>query len=114
MTELKIIEPNNDTRMCSFDIKNMYTNIPRKDIINIINNTLDNNVEIQSNIRKEIIYIENSDGVFQFDQKYYKQMEGLAMGAPTSAILAETYIPNSKHATNHCVLSVHIRHTHNI
>jgi hypothetical protein len=27
---------------------------------------------------------------FQFDQKYYKQTEGLAMGSPTSAILAET------------------------
>jgi hypothetical protein len=25
---------------------------------------------------------------FQFDQKYYKHTEGLATGAPTSAILA--------------------------
>jgi hypothetical protein len=29
---------------------------------------------------------------FQFDQQYYKQSEGLAMGAPASALLAETYI----------------------
>jgi hypothetical protein len=29
---------------------------------------------------------------FQFDQQYYKQTEGLAMGAPTSAVLAEVYI----------------------
>jgi hypothetical protein len=34
---------------------------------------------------------------FQFDQKYYKQMEGLAMGAPTSAMLAETFIEHMEH-----------------
>jgi hypothetical protein len=28
---------------------------------------------------------------FQFDLEYYKQSNGLAMGAPTSATLAETY-----------------------
>jgi hypothetical protein len=28
---------------------------------------------------------------FQFDQQYYKQSDGLAMGAPTSSILAEAY-----------------------
>jgi hypothetical protein len=31
------------------------------------------------------------------DQQYYKQAEGLAMGAPTSAILAETYIQHMEH-----------------
>jgi hypothetical protein len=34
---------------------------------------------------------------FQFDQKHYKQIEGLAMGAPTSAILAETFIQHMEH-----------------
>jgi hypothetical protein len=29
--------------------------------------------------------------------KYYKQMEGLALGAPTSAILAETFIQHMEH-----------------
>jgi hypothetical protein len=26
---------------------------------------------------------------FQFDQQYYKQIEGLALGTPTSVILAD-------------------------
>jgi hypothetical protein len=34
---------------------------------------------------------------FQLDQKYYKQTEGLAMGAPTSAILAEIYMQHMEH-----------------
>jgi hypothetical protein len=51
MTELNTTELNSDTRICSFDTENMCTNIPRKDIINTINDVLDNNTEIQSNIR---------------------------------------------------------------
>jgi hypothetical protein len=89
----------------------MYTNIPRKDIINIINNILDNNVEIQSNIRKDIIYILKTmmeQNYFQFDQKYYKQMEGLAMGAPTSAILAETFIQHMEHKYTYPILNTQI------
>jgi hypothetical protein len=57
MAELKTIELNSVMRICSFDIENMYTNIPRRDIINIINNILVNNTEIQENIRKERKYI---------------------------------------------------------
>jgi hypothetical protein len=33
----------------------------------------------------------------QFKQKYYKQTDGLAMGASASAILAKTYIQNMEH-----------------
>jgi hypothetical protein len=34
---------------------------------------------------------------FQFDQQYYKQTEGLAMGAPTPAILPGKYILYMEH-----------------
>jgi hypothetical protein len=34
---------------------------------------------------------------FQFNQQYYKQTSGVAMGAPTSAILAETYLQHMEH-----------------
>jgi hypothetical protein len=34
---------------------------------------------------------------FQFDQEHYKQTDGLAMGAQTSSILAETYIQHTEH-----------------
>jgi hypothetical protein len=45
----KPIELNSDTRICSLDIENMYTNIPRKEVINITNNVLESNVEIEIN-----------------------------------------------------------------
>jgi hypothetical protein len=100
MTDLKTIELNNNTRICSFDIENMYINIPRKDIINITNNILENDIEIQSNIQNEIIYIKNiimKQNYFQFDKQYYEQTEGLAMGAQTSAILTEIIMQHMEH-----------------
>jgi hypothetical protein len=33
----------------------------------------------------------------QFDQHCYKQTDGLAIGSPTSAVLAEIYIQHMEH-----------------
>jgi hypothetical protein len=34
---------------------------------------------------------------FQVDQQYYKQTDGLVMGAPTSSLLAKPYIQHMEH-----------------
>jgi hypothetical protein len=44
---------------------------------------------------------------FQFNQQYYKQAKGLAMGTPTSAILAEVYIQQIKHKKLYPILKKH-------
>jgi hypothetical protein len=44
---------------------------------------------------------------FQVNQEYYKQTDGLAMGAPTSSMLAETYIEHMEHT------HINIPHPHN-
>jgi hypothetical protein len=88
------MEINEEKRICSFDIENMYTNISNIDTINIISNIFKTNSEIKESSQKERIHILKTvteRNYFQFDQQYYKQTEGLAMGAPTSAILAELY-----------------------
>jgi hypothetical protein len=62
-------------RICSLDIENMYTNIPKRDTINIINNIQESNPEINMNIWKEILYILQTvmeQNYFQFNQQYYK------------------------------------------
>jgi hypothetical protein len=41
---------------------------------------------------------------FQFDQQYYKQTEGLSVGAPTYAILAEVYIQHMGHKQLYSIL----------
>jgi hypothetical protein len=70
--DLKTIELNRDTKICSFDIENMYTNIPRKEILNITNNVLESIIEIEVCTRKEIIHIMRiitKQNYFQFVQQ---------------------------------------------
>jgi predicted cupin superfamily sugar epimerase len=44
---------------------------------------------------------------FQFNNKHYKQKEGLAMGAPTSAILSEIYLQYIEHTYIYHTLQKH-------
>jgi hypothetical protein len=108
ITDLQTIEINEDTRICSFDIKNMYTNIPKSDTLNIIKNITNRNQNtINQNELLETLKIIMEQNYFQFNQQYYKQTEGLAMGAPTSAILAETYIQHMEHKHLYPILIKH-------
>jgi hypothetical protein len=84
----------------------MYTNIPKNDITNITKSILQNH-NTNINIQKEILQLMNTileQNYFQYDQKYYKHTDGLAMGAPTSAILAEIYIQNMEHTKIYDIL----------
>jgi hypothetical protein len=77
----------------------MYTNIPKIGIINIVNTILEH-LGTEANIQKEIIHILGTvieQNYFQFNQEYYKQTDGLAMGAPTSSILVEIYMQYMEH-----------------
>jgi hypothetical protein len=103
----------------------MYTNIPKNEVINIIKDILENNKEIGTNTQKEIIHIIRTileQNCFQVEQEYYKQSNGLAMGAPKSSILAEIYatyrthtnIPHTNTATNNCILQIRRRYIDSI
>jgi hypothetical protein len=52
ITDLQAIELNKDMRLCSFDIENMYTNIPEVDIMNIVNSIIEKNHKIDRNAQK--------------------------------------------------------------
>ena len=82
-----------ELKLASLDISNMYTYIPTKDLISIINNTCKNH-NIEDTVTREIISITNliMQNHFSFQDKTYVQNNGLAMGAPTSSILSEIYL----------------------
>jgi hypothetical protein len=109
VTDLKTIELSNDMRICSFDIDDMYiTIIPKRDIINVINSILESNTKVHTNNQNEIIQILQivvEQNYFQFEKQYYKQTDGLAMGVPTSARLAETCIEHMEHKHIYPVLN---------
>jgi hypothetical protein len=107
MTNLQTTKLNRDTRICSFEIENMYTNVPKRNIMNIINNILEKNSEVHMNIQKEIMHILQKmmeQNYFQFDQQYYKQTDRLAVGASTSSLMAETYIQHMEYKQIYPVL----------
>jgi hypothetical protein len=69
----------------------MYTNISITYVQKIIQTSLHNN-NIGKQTNNEIISLDSNiivQNYLQFESKYYKQKDGLAMGAPTSAILSE-------------------------
>ena len=82
--KLKTININENTFFTSYDITNMYTNIPVEETLDIIINKL-----IEQNENKQYITeIKNSlqlilkQNYFEFNSKIYQQKEGLAMGSP--------------------------------
>ena len=82
--------------MASLDITNLYTNIPVTETREIITKALENNIP-NPQIRDELInwydtittqnYLSNNG-------KIMIQKEGLAMGAPTSGLIAEFFLQN--------------------
>lgn len=93
------MEINEHTRMCSFDTGNMYTSIPKIRGCKCKENMTQNNPAIIKSNKKEIINILKI--MLQrillpppptILQTWNNQPEGLALDAPTSAILAKAYI----------------------
>jgi hypothetical protein len=72
----------------------MYTNIPTKNVRNIINEILNRN-NVKETAKEEILNFISlilEQYYIRINEQYYLQNEDLAMGAPTSAILAQVYI----------------------
>jgi hypothetical protein len=106
--DLNNITINENTRICSFDTKDMYTNIPQQDATHIIHNILQNYNENVANNILNMLQIVLQQNYFQFDNQYYKQNVGLAMGAPTPAIIAETFLQNLEHNQIYNILTKYI------
>jgi hypothetical protein len=109
MQGLSQMKTGENTRLCSFDIENMYTNIPTNEVRNTINEILNRN-NVKEEVKEEIldllnVILEQND--IQINEKYYLKNEGLAMWAPTSAMLSEVYIHNLQHTSIADSLSKH-------
>ena len=94
MNHLYEIPWNQDLYIASFDIQNMYTNIPTDQLPHIIN-TLSNHNNIDPRLRLELLQLCNvvlTQNYFTFLSSTYLQNGGLAMGAPISSIFSEIYL----------------------
>ncbi len=80
--------------MCSFDVVALYPSIPLQELYPILSTIMtDNGIEPQRIAScLTLIKLVNNSNYFVFDKHIYQQTDGLAMGSPLSAILADIYM----------------------
>lgn len=95
INKLKNVQIKPNYRIASFDIVDLYTNIPVHDTIAILKSNLgEANIRSTDEINEIITLLEVvlNQNYFIFDGKYYIQKKGLAMGSPLSGLLADIYL----------------------
>ena len=89
--------PITDCVMASFDVKSLFTNIPLKETIDIsINNLFETDEEIVLGFNKKqlknLLTLAVNNCMFLFNEKFYVQVDGCAMGSPIGPTLANIFL----------------------
>ena len=95
LESLKNVNITNTSCLVSFDIESLYTNIPVKETIDIITDSLYSNDSFRNLNRNEfrkLLTTIAEDNFIIFNNKFFKQIEGLAMGSPISATFANIFM----------------------
>ena len=99
MEDLKNIPFNNRLKLASFDISNMYTNIPTQQLPDIITYLCKQNY-VNHLTQTEILKLCNTileQNYFEYQDTFYSQTQGLAMGTPTSSVLSKIFLQYIEH-----------------
>jgi hypothetical protein len=80
--------------LASFDIVNLYTNVPVHDTLALVDNILRQSNLLPEAVDELMILLHEvlNQNYFEFDGKYFSQTDGLAMGSPLSGVLADVYL----------------------
>ena len=93
---IKNINLPRNSKLISFDVKSLFPSIPSKELLDMLHNEIDH--KLQDNRRatqlKRLLTISMNQNYFEFNGKFYKQNQGLAMGSPFSPFGAEFYLNN--------------------
>jgi hypothetical protein len=109
MNDLKEIPYQQDIQLVSFDIESMYSNIPTNELNQIIRSRCIEH-RLEKKLTDEILSITHTilqQNYFQFQDDWYTQKTGLAMGAPTSSILSEFYLQHIEQSSIYEILTTH-------
>jgi hypothetical protein len=81
--------------LVSFDVKNLFTNIPLKETIDLaVDMVLDHHKDIKMSkvqMRKLFVFA-TSHTHFLYDGQYYDQIDGVQMGSPLGPVLANLFM----------------------
>ena len=96
---------NSDETIVSFDISTLFTSIPVLVALEVINRKITTHIsqegiqaflEHSHSIPKDkiiaVLELVLNNCVFSFQQKFYKQLQGAAMGSPVSPVIVNIYI----------------------
>jgi len=96
LVKLKI---NNNHRLLTLDIKDLYVNIPTKETIEITRAQLLKNYDRQTtNQITTLLEIILGRNYFSFQNQLYQPEKGVAMGTPISDTMAEIFLQDLENA----------------
>ena len=82
--------------MAPLDVASLFTNVPLDETIEICINELFKSSQTVSGLNKqqvlEMLWLTTKENFILFDQKYYSQIDGVAMGSPLGPTLADIFL----------------------
>ena len=91
-----IAKQNVNLYMASFDVDNLFTNIPLDETIEIcVSKLFEKNKKIKGFKKshcRELLHLATKQSAFIFNNKWYTQIDGVAMGSPLGPTLANIFL----------------------
>ena len=95
------IDQNPNLFMSSFDIQSLFTNIPLDETINICDDLVFHKTKkVKGMLKrhfKQLLTLSVKSSCFLFNDVYYKQVDGVAMGSPLGPTLANLFLVYYEH-----------------
>lgn len=95
INKAKNVQVNPHDLLVSFDIVNLFTNVPVDQTLDIVKDHLNKDSNLLPEAITELLTLLKEalkQNYFKFNDKYYSQPNGLAMGSPLSSLLANVYL----------------------
>ena len=97
VNKISTLDSNVSRYQVSFDVESLFTNVPTKETIDIILDmvyTADVKLfhNLTRNELKKLLIICTQESHFQFNGKFYDQIDGVAMGSPLGPLFANVFM----------------------
>ena len=93
---LKECPCNNKNTMVSFDVVSLFTNVPLAETIELVikrlyDNNNSNAIPFEKSVFRQLMFMA-TQGLFIYNDKLYKQIDGVTMGSPLGPTLANFFL----------------------